>query len=132
MITSRQDSRKVGTYLAEFSSQEPGAYRIIATAKSPDGELIETRESGWIADPAIAEFESLQPDREYLQQIAEKTGGELVEISSLDSFAANFDSRKVPVSETKTTPWWHRWSIFGAAIGLLLAEWGARRMWGLA
>jgi uncharacterized membrane protein len=132
VIASQQDSRNVGQYIAEFSSQEPGAYRIIATAKSPDGELIETRETGWISDPAVAEFESLRPNREFLKQIADKTGGELIEVGDLESFAASFDARKVPVSETKSVPWWHRWSIFAAAVGLLLAEWGARRMWGLA
>jgi len=132
VIASEQDSGKVGSYIAEFSSREPGAYRIVATAHSSDGELIETRETGWISDPAIDEFESLQPNRELLQQIADQTGGELVEVANLDSFAAGFDSKKVPVSETKSIPWWHRWSIFAAAIGLLCAEWGARRMWGLA
>lgn len=118
--------------MAEFSSREPGAYRIVATASSPSGELIEARESGWVSDPAVDEFESLQPNREFLHRIAKETGGELVEVADLDSFASAFDSKKVPVSETQTIPWWHRWSIFGAAIGLLLAEWGARRMWGLA
>lgn len=132
VIASQQDSRKAGAYVAEFSSQESGAYRIVATAKSPDDEMIESRESGWISDPAAAEFESLQPSRKFLEQMAKETGGELVEIADLDSFASKFDSRKVPVSETKTVPWWHRWSIFAVAIGLLLTEWGARRIWGLA
>ena len=132
VIAARQDSSKVGRYVAEFSSQEPGAYRIIASAKSPDGELIETRETGWVSDPAIGEFQSLQPNRDFLTKIAEATGGELVDVANLESFAAAFDSKKVPVSETKTVPWWHRWSIFAVAVGLLLSEWGARRMWGLA
>ena len=132
LIASQQDSGKVGSYIAEFSSREPGAYRIVATATSSDGELIETRETGWISDPAIDEFQLLQPNREILQQIADKTGGELVEVAQLESFADAFDSKKVPVSETKSIPWWHRWSIFASAIGLLLAEWGTRRMWGLA
>ncbi|QEG23599.1 hypothetical protein MFFC18_35000 [Mariniblastus fucicola] len=131
-IASQQDSRKVGSYVAEFSSREPGAYRVVASAKSPEGELIEMRETGWVSDPAVAEFESLQPNRDFLRQIANETGGELVEVADLESFASDFDARKVPVSETKSVPWWHRWSIFAAAIGLLLAEWGARRMWGLA
>ena len=132
LIASQQDSRKVGSYVAEFSSREPGAYKIIAVAKSPEGEVVETRETGWVSDPAIDEFESLQPNRDFLQQIADETGGELVEVANLESFAAGFDSKKVPVSETQTVPWWHRWSIFAAAIGLLLVEWGARRTWGLA
>ena len=104
----------------------------MATAKTPEGELIETRETGWVSDPAVAEFESLQPNRSFLQQLADKTGGEVVEVSDLESFASGFDTKKVPISETKSVPWWHRWTIFAAAIGLLLVEWGARRMWGLA
>ena len=132
VIAAQQDSSKVGRYVAEFSSQEPGAYRIIASAKSPDGEVIETRETGWVSDPAIGEFQSLQPNMDFLTKIADATGGELVDAANLESFAAAFDSKKVPVSETKTVPWWHRWSIFAVAVGLLLSEWGARRMWGLA
>ena len=99
VIASQQDSRKVGSYIAEFSSREPGAYRVVATANSPEGELIETRETGWVSDPAVDEFASLQPNRNFLQQIADKTGGELVEAANLDSFAAGFDSKKVPVSD---------------------------------
>ena len=132
VITSQQDSQKVGRYIAEFSPGEPGAYRVVATAKTPEGELIETRETGWVSDHAVAEFESLQPNRSFLQQLADKTGGEVVEVSDLESFASGFDTKKVPISETKSVPWWHRWTIFAAAIGLLLVEWGARRMWGLA
>lgn len=131
-IASQQGAGKVGSYVAEFTSREPGAYRIVATAKSPDGEVIETRETGWVSEPGLDEFQSLQPNRAFLQQLAEKTGGQLVDVDDLESFAAGFDSQKVPITETKTVPWWHRWTIFAAAVGLLLAEWGTRRMWGLA
>ena len=132
VIAGQQDSKKVGRYVADFSSRLPGAYRVIATAKTPEGQLIEKRESGWISEPAIAEFETLQPNRRFLEMVANKTGGEVIEINDLSTFASSLDTRKVPVSETQTIPWWHRWSVFSVAVGLLLAEWGARRMWGLA
>ena len=132
MVAAEQDSQKAGRYVAEFSSREPGAYRVVATASTPAGNLIEAREAGWVSEPAMSEFVSLRPNRKLLQMIADETGGELVEVNNIDAFAASLNTKKVPVSETKTIPWWHRWSVFGAAIGLLLAEWGARRFWGLA
>ena len=131
-LTTEQDTQKAGRYSTTFVSRESGAYRVTAEVKTPEGELIEQRESGWVSEPAAGEFLNLVPNREFLASLAEKTGGQVIEMDALDSFANSFENRVVPVSETQTRPWWHRWWIFTAAICLLVVEWGTRRMTGLA
>ena len=131
-LAAEQDSERAGHYRTTFVSRETGAYRVNALVTSTDGSMIEQRESGWVSEPAVNEFRSLQPNREFLASLAKSTGGELIEMNQLDSLANSFDNREVPITETRTEPWWHRGWIFTAAIGLLVVEWGARRLWGLA
>jgi hypothetical protein len=131
-LTTEQDTQKAGRYSTTFVSRESGAYRVTAEVKTPEGDLIEQRESGWVSEPAAGEFLNLEPNREFLASLAEKTGGQVIDMDQLDSFANSFGNRTVPVSETQTRPWWHRWWIFTAAIFLLVVEWGTRRMTGLA
>ena len=97
-----------------------------------DGSEIETRESGWISEPDSEEFQSLEPNLKLMKEIAEQTGGQVIDIESLEQFVAGLDYREVPVMETVSTPWWHRWTVFSLAIGLLIGEWGLRRWRGLA
>jgi uncharacterized membrane protein len=131
-LVAEQDTTKVGRYTSSFVSRETGAYRVAAAVKTPEGNLVEQRESGWVSDPGVEEFRSLVPNRKFLETIAERTGGQVIEMNDLDHFASSFDNRNVPVTQTKTEPWWHRWWIFAAAISLLVVEWGSRRMLGLA
>lgn len=120
-----------GRYQASFVSTEPGAYRAVVTAKAPDGSDIESRESGWVSEPDRDEFRSLEANRELLAELAQRTDGEVVEMNTLDSFVESLQYREVPVTESRSMPWWHRWTIFSIAIGLLVGEWGVRRWKGL-
>ena len=120
-----------GLYVANFVSSAAGAYRATVTASSDDGSDIEQRESGWVSDPDSEEFESLEPNREFLESIAKRSGGEVLELGDLENFVSSLDHREVPIVETRSLPWWHRWPIFTLAIGLLVCEWGVRRWKGL-
>ena len=120
-----------GLYVANFVSSAAGAYRATVTASSDDGSDIEQRESGWVSDPDSEEFESLEPNREFLESIAKRSGGEVLELGDLENFVSSLDHREVPIVETRSLPWWHRWPVFTLAIGLLVCEWGVRRWKGL-
>ena len=100
-------------------------------SKAADGTEIETRESGWVSQPESQEFESLSPNRDLLKKLAEKTGGEVIELDNLESFVSSLNNRQVPITETKSEPWWHRWTVFLIALSLLVGEWGLRRWKGL-
>ena len=120
-----------GVYESTYSSSQAGAYKATVQAQAADGSNIEQRESGWVSDPDREEFQSLVPNRQFLENIAARSGGEVIELDDLDSFVASLEHRKVPIMETRTLPWWHRWTVFTVAIGLLICEWGIRRWKGL-
>ena len=131
-LTTEQDTQRAGRYNTTFVSRESGAYRVTAEVKTPEGNLIEKRESGWVSEPAAGEFLTLVPNRAALVDLAARTGGQVIAMEDLDAFADSFENRKVPIEEIQTRPWWHRWSIFVVAICLLVVEWGYRRLAGLA
>lgn len=131
-LDAEPDGREAGTYAASYVARQPGAYRVVATATAPDGSAIGDREAGWAAQPAADEFARLEPDRESLKTIASRTNGELVDGDRLASFVSSLSTRHAPISEPWTSPLWHQPLYFLVAIACLTAEWGLRRVNGLA
>jgi uncharacterized membrane protein len=131
-IDAEPDPREAGMYSATYVTQQPGDYRILATATAPDGSLVGAREAGWAAQPAADEFARLEPDREFLKTIASRTKGEIVDGENLASFVAGLSSKSAPITEPWTSPLWHSPLYFLIAIACLAAEWGLRRVNGLA
>src|SRR6185437_9759411 len=130
-LDAEPDASEAGTYTASYVPRQPGAYRVLATATAPDGSALCDREAGWAAQPAADEFARLQPDRDFLNTLAEKTKGEVVDGDRLDSFVGSLSSRGAPITEPWSSPLWHHPLYFLIAIGCLTAEWGIRRMHGL-
>jgi hypothetical protein len=130
-LDAESSSREAGLYATTYVTKHAGAYRIVATASAPDGATVGERETGWAAQPAADEFARLTPDRDFLATLASKTGGELVDGDSLDSFVASLPSRKAPITEQWMSPLWHQPFYFLIAIVCLSAEWGLRRVNGL-
>ncbi|MGP0067315.1 MAG: glutamine amidotransferase [Isosphaeraceae bacterium] len=131
-LDAEPDGREAGSYAATYMTKQPGAYRVVATATAPDGAAVGEREAGWAAQPAADEFAHLQPDREFLKTIAAKTRGEVVDGDRLESFVASLSSRDAPITEPWISPLWHQPLYFLIAIACLTAEWGIRRVNGLA
>ncbi len=131
-LDGEPDLREAGAYATTYVPREPGAYNIVAAATAPDGSALGEKAAGWAAQPAADEFARLEPDREYLRTIAEKTGGEVVDGNRLASFVASLSSRSAPITEPWTSPLWHQPLYFLVAIVCLLGEWGLRRLNGLA
>jgi uncharacterized membrane protein len=121
-----------GLYEAVYIPRETGGYQVEARVKDLKGAEVGRAVSGWTSDPAADEFRSLQPNSALLESIAFRTGGEIVRVEELDSFARRLPSRKVPVTETWTFPLWHSPWVFLFALGCFMAEWGLRRWKGLA
>ena len=130
-LAGEPSDNEPGAYLVNFVSGAPGSYCAKVAVTSEDGSDIEAREAGWVSDPDSEEFQSLEPNLQFLEALAKRSGGEVVELDELDSFVESLEFREVPITETRTNPWWHRWPIFALAIGLLVAEWGVRRLRGM-
>jgi uncharacterized membrane protein len=120
-----------GRFGVTYVPRQAGPYLVEIEAKGSDGALIGTRRSGWVSEPASTEFQNLIPNRALLEQIANDTQGELVELNQLDRLVGRLPTRSAPVMETKLNPWWHNSWIFLLALGLLVSEWGLRRWKGL-
>jgi len=110
----------------------PVAYRATVIVTAADGSEVGSRETGWTSELATDEFRALVPNKELLERIADRTGGELVDESALNRFVRGLPNRKVPVTEPWTVPLWHHWGVFFMfTVACLVGEWGLRRWKGL-
>ena len=89
------------------------------------------RQTGWITDPAAAEYRSLAPNRALLENLANKTGGRVIELEELETFAASLPSQRAPITEVHRLPLWHQGPLFLIALACFVAEWFIRRRKGL-
>lgn len=130
-VTATADFDSPGQYVSSHWAIERGGYLVTARVTAEDGSEIGDAQAGWTTDPAAAEFRELAINRELLQQIADSTGGELIEADAMDEFVASLPSRKVPVTQTWVYPIWHRPWVMFVAILCLCGEWGLRRWKGM-
>ena len=74
---------------------------------------------------------SVHQHHSLLEAIARKTGGEVLTLDDLDTFASRLPSRRAPVTETHHFPLWHQTYLFLLALGCFVLEWYLRRWKGL-
>ena len=120
-----------GLYQVTYVPRQTGGYRAVATVKNPAGADLGRAEAGWSTDLAAEEFRSLVPNHALLEDIARKTGGQVVAAEDLDKFVRRLPELRAPVMETWSYPAWHTPLMFGFALACLLAEWGLRRWKGM-
>lgn len=120
-----------GLYQVTYVPRQTGGYRAVATVKNSAGADLGRAETGWSTDLAAEEFRSLVPNVALLEDIARKTGGQVVAAAELDSFVRRLPELRAPVMETWSYPAWHTPLMFAFALACLLAEWGLRRWKGM-
>jgi hypothetical protein len=116
-----------GVYETVFTPRAAGGYVAKATVTGPDGSPVGEAEAGFTHEPESNEFQSLRPNRELLERIADRTQGEVIEFDQLDDFVSGLPNRRIPVTEPWVYPVWHRWPLLLFAIVCLVGEWGLRR-----
>jgi len=121
-----------GAYEAQYVPRTSGGYLAEAVVTDADGVEVGRAQAGWSADPAAEEFKSIKPNRALLDTIARQTGGEVISLNSLASFAEKLPGKGAPVTETVTTPLWHKPMVFLLALACFASEWGLRRWKGMA
>ncbi len=120
-----------GLYELTFVPRLTGGYKASAVVTNAVGAEVGRAEAGWSTDLAAEEFHSLAPNLPLMEEIARRTGGEVIDISRLNAFVRDLPSRNVPVMETWSYPIWHTPAVLLFAFACLLAEWGLRRWKGL-
>jgi len=120
-----------GLYQVTYVPRQTGGYRATASVKNNAGADLGRAEAGWSTDLAAEEFRSLIPNVALLEDIARKTGGQVIPAADLEKFAKKLPELKAPVMETWSYPAWHTPLMFAFALGCLLTEWGLRRWKGM-
>lgn len=120
-----------GLYQVTYVPRQTGGYKAVATVKNNAGADLGRAEAGWSTDLAAEEFRSLVPNVALLEDIARKTGGQVVAAEELDKFVRKLPELRAPVMETWSYPAWHTPVMFAFALGCLLTEWGLRRWRGM-
>jgi hypothetical protein len=121
-----------GLYETQYVPRTAGGYLAEAVVTDADGVEAGRAQVGWSADPAAEEFRSLKPNRALLESIARQTGGEVISMNNLATFAGKLPNRNAPITESVTTPLWHQPLVFLLALACFAAEWGLRRWKGMA
>jgi hypothetical protein len=130
-LAAEASSERSGEYEVRFMPISDGVYLIAAQAMAEDGSTMGAAETGWANHLLADEFQRLGPNQELLADIARQSGGEVISASGLESFVANLQSKKVPITETWLQPLWHQPWVLMLALACLCGEWALRRWNGL-
>ncbi len=130
-LPAEPDPKVPGLFQAQYLPRDSGGYLAQAETRDADGKLLGRRQAGWATDFAAQEYRTLAPNRALLEAIARKTGGEVLTLDDLDTFASRLPSRRAPVTETHHFPLWHQTYLFLLALGCFVLEWYLRRWKGL-
>lgn len=131
-MTAEMSDKEPGVYTAGFVPRMPGPYRVSARVSEGNGAIVGEAQTGWSSDPLAEEFRSLTPNRAYLEELARKTSGEMVDFANLGSFVSKLPASKAPIMEAYSYPLWHKPYVFLVALAALVVEWGFRRWKGMA
>jgi hypothetical protein len=133
--------REAGLFEAEFVNAMAGNYRVEAVVeKMPETEgdgagaplLMRKKATGWVHDPVPATTADLRPAVDWMQRLAEGTGGQVIGLSEMAKLPDLLAKLNVPVMDRRIEPLWHGGWVFLLVLGLLVGEWIWRRRAGLA
>lgn len=120
-----------GEFAATLALRDAGAYRAWVDVSASSTEEGGRAEVGWVSDPVAEEFAALEPNRALLEEIARRTGGEVISQDELLRFAERLPQRAAPMMETRAWPLWQQSWVLLAVLGCFIAEWFLRRRKGL-
>ena len=132
-LLARDGLAAPGAQAATFPNFPPKAKRVIFIfmAGGPSHLDLFDPKPGMAALHGQPMPESLTPNVALLEEIARKTGGQVVAAEELAKFASRLPQLRAPVMETWSYPAWHTPLMFAFALACLLTEWGLRRWKGM-
>ena len=126
---------EAGLFEATYIPRQDGSYSARAVASDADALQVGDAQTGWAVDLEAREFRSIATNRPLLEKIARQTGGRMVELDALDSFARTLPHLQAPITETSITPLWDITGVLPAVFAFVLmcflGEWALRRWKGL-
>jgi uncharacterized membrane protein len=126
---------ETGLFEAVYLPRLDGSYFARAVVTDADGLELGDAETGWAVDLEAREFQSIRTNRPLLEKIASATGGRVVELDALESFARNLPTTNAPVMDTWIRPLWDLRgmmpTIFFFVLICFVGEWALRRWKGM-
>jgi uncharacterized membrane protein len=121
-----------GEYRGTFVSAETGAYEVTVDASRSGGQSVGSG-SGYVrVGPGEAEFFDPTMHSAPLRRIAEETGGRFYAADAAQGLAEDIRYAGRGVTSVEERELWNMPIILVALMGLVCAEWGYRRLVGLA
>jgi len=124
-----------GLFEAVHVPRLSGGYFARAVVADEKANEIGDAEAGWAVDLEAQEFKSIRANRPLLEKIARQTGGRIVELNELESFARALPSREVPITTMQIKSVWDLpWvlpAVFLFTLMCFAGEWALRRWKGM-
>jgi uncharacterized membrane protein len=118
------------SYEAVFTPARDGVYRFAARARRGDTPLGEAAIELLVGGQSTELAEPRRHD-DLLRRLAESSGGRLFRPDDLDELPGVLSASVTATEMTAREDLWHNPWVLAAILGLLTAEWGLRRRWGL-
>lgn len=137
-LPMQADAEVPGRFRAKYLSETPGKYSI--EVRGPDVERLLASENynspvslDVTFEPGLnQELLDLRSDRPLLEQLAEQTGGLVLEPTALAELDKIFSVEPQSKESRQQTPLWDRWWCLWAILGCLSTEWLIRKSLNLA
>lgn len=137
LLNLNPDEKIPGRYLGRMQVTEPGnvAFEVggddVERLLSTEGfhDKVTTNIS---VDPALStEMTDTRSDRALLSQVAELTGGQVLQPTALEEVFRAMDLSPIVREESLSQPLWNRWIYLFVILGCLSLEWSVRKLTGL-
>ena len=126
-----QDEKNPGLYRLSYFPPKNGNYSVrVTTGTEGLPEKGEQINKFYVSDQT-KEDKNLIHDEEFLRELAEKSGGRILDQEELKDFAKNIPQENFKVVEERSEPIWNRSWVFIIIILLLSGEWWIRRTRGM-
>jgi len=125
------DGERAGQYQASIPTKAPGWYEAKIEA-TRDGKTVGSAVTHFRAAPGDAEYFDATMHSATLRRIADDTGGRFYEAADTATLADDLRYTGRGVTSVEEHDLWHMPIVLMLLIGLLCAEWGYRRVVGLA
>jgi uncharacterized membrane protein len=120
----------IGRYSAEMRFDQPGIYRVRATARRGTTDLGSS--DRWVLVGGVdREMSDPRLNEDVLRRIAGASGGAYLAADDASRLSSLLSAAVLQPAAPRLEELWHTPVIFGALITLLTAEWMLRRRWGL-
>lgn len=125
-----QEAATPGRYVAHFTANQSGVYRVTADARA-GGAPIGSASTSMLVGGADAEMADPRLNEPVLQRVAAASGGRMVTPDQVEALGQTLqDSVPAAVLSVRRDLWHNGWWLL-AVVTLLTSEWVVRRRWGL-